>query len=504
MAAQAAGTLFLCILVLSGAPYAIAAGGEKATVSVRAVTAISHTDDDFICATLDWWPRDKCNYGMCPWHNSSIINLDLYSPILYNAVKAFNSLRIRLGGSLQDQITYKVGKHYADCPSFRRNDDRLFGFTDGCLAMNRWDELNIFFRRTNTTVTFGLNALRGRRKSAENGSTLHVGGWDGRNARDLMRYTVSKGYRVESWELGNELCAGGVEAKVMAAQYGKDVLRLRKMVEKVYNGTGHLPKVLAPGGFYDGPWFSEMLRVSGPGVVDAVTHHIYNLGSGKDKELINKMQDPYYLDKVAQTFSDMEATVRESGPWSAAWVGESGGAYNSGGKDVSDRFANSFWYLDQLGMSAVFGTKLIEAKYLQGRPLLACSLSVGSQFWKSIQTIKEEIRLGLRFSVGNGSATQFWLDPSFEDEPPHLRFLRLFAICDDPTILVSTTALDEGWNIAFRRSFGPDEVREWTEMRKVVPLPLSQVPDSVSWSLSPSGAFSVSSAYQALCRLPVP
>ncbi|XP_020151022.1 heparanase-like protein 2 [Aegilops tauschii subsp. strangulata] len=364
--AAPAGVLLLCLLVLSGPPYAAVAAGEKATVSVRAVTAISHTDDDFICATLDWWPRDKCNYGMCPWHNSSIINLDLYSPILYNAVKAFNSLRIRLGGSLQDQITYKVGKHYADCPSFRRNDDRLFGFTDGCLAMNRWDELNIFFRRTNTTVTFGLNALRGRRKAAENGSTLHVGGWDGRNARDLMRYTVSKGYRVESWELGNELCAGGVEAKVKAAQYGKDVLRLRRMVEKVYNGTGHLPKVLAPGGFYDGPWFSEMLRVSGPGVVDGVTHHIYNLGSGKDKELINKMQDPYYLDKVAQTFSDMEATVRESGPWSSAWVGESGGAYNSGGKDVSDRFANSFWYLDQLGMSAVFGTKVYCRQALVG------------------------------------------------------------------------------------------------------------------------------------------
>ena len=40
-------------------------------------------------------------------------------------------------------------------------------------------------------------------------------------------------------------------------------------------------------------------------------------------------------------------------------------------------------------------------------------------------------------------------------------------------------------------------------MREVVPLPLSQAPDSVSWSLSPSGEFSVSSAYQVLCRLPV-
>uniref|UniRef100_A0A453J5N4 Reverse transcriptase zinc-binding domain-containing protein n=1 Tax=Aegilops tauschii subsp. strangulata TaxID=200361 RepID=A0A453J5N4_AEGTS len=55
--------------------------------------------------------------------------------------------------------------------------------------------------------------------------------------------------------------------------------------------------------------------------------------------------------------------------------------------------------------------QLIEAKYLQGQPLLACSHLAGSQFWKSIQAIKEEIRLGLRFSVGNGSGTQFWLDP---------------------------------------------------------------------------------------------
>uniref|UniRef100_A0A8R7V097 Reverse transcriptase zinc-binding domain-containing protein n=1 Tax=Triticum urartu TaxID=4572 RepID=A0A8R7V097_TRIUA len=58
-------------------------------------------------------------------------------------------------------------------------------------------------------------------------------------------------------------------------------------------------------------------------------------------------------------------------------------------------------------------------------------------------------------------------------------------------------------NIAFRRSFGPAEVREWADLRKVVPLPLSLDLDSVSWSFSPSGDFSVSSAYQALCRLPV-
>lgn len=88
--------------------------------------------------------------------------------------------------------------------------------------------------------------------------------------------------------------------------------------------------------------------------------------SGKDRDLINKMQDPYYLDQIAQTFSDLEATIRDAGPWSSPWVGESGGAYNSGGKDVSDRYVNSFWYLDQLGMSSVFGTKVYCRQALVG------------------------------------------------------------------------------------------------------------------------------------------
>ncbi|KAE8818397.1 hypothetical protein D1007_03843 [Hordeum vulgare] len=103
--------------------------------------------------------------------------------------------------------------------------------------------------------------------------------------------------------------------------------------------------------------------------------------------------------------------------------------------------------------------QLIEAKYLRGLPLLACSLANGSQFWKSIQSIKHEIRLGLRFSVGDGSGTQFCLDPWLEGEPLRVRFLRLFAICADPAVLVAASALEDGWHVAFRRPLGPAEVR---------------------------------------------
>ncbi|KAE8817159.1 ABC transporter G family member 37 [Hordeum vulgare] len=102
--------------------------------------------------------------------------------------------------------------------------------------------------------------------------------------------------------------------------------------------------------------------------------------------------------------------------------------------------------------------QLIEAKYLRGRPLLACSLANGLQFWKSIQSIKHEIRLGLRISVGDGFGTQFWLDPWLEGELLRFRFPRLFAICVDRVVLVSAAALEGGWHVAFRRPLGPIEV----------------------------------------------
>jgi Glycosyl hydrolase family 79, N-terminal domain len=48
-------------------------------------------------------------------------------------------------------------------------------------------------------VTFGLNALHGRRLIRKG----HWGGaWNSTNARDFIEYTTSKDYPVDSWEFG--------------------------------------------------------------------------------------------------------------------------------------------------------------------------------------------------------------------------------------------------------------------------------------------------------------
>ncbi|KAG8383051.1 hypothetical protein BUALT_Bualt05G0144300 [Buddleja alternifolia] len=214
-------------------------------------------------------------------------------------------------------------------------------------------------------ITFGLNALTGRKKSKDDHS-LMIGDWNPKNAYDFMNYTASKGYKIDSYELGNELCGNGVAARIEAEQYGKDVIVLKKLVQELYPDPITQPKVLGPAGFYDKQWFDTFLQTSGPNVVDGLTHHIYNLGAGVDPTLINKVQDPYFLDQISQTYKVISNSIESFGPWAGAWVGEAGGAYNSGGKDVSHTFVDGFWYLDQLGMTSKFNHKVFCRQSLIG------------------------------------------------------------------------------------------------------------------------------------------
>ncbi|CAL8994647.1 unnamed protein product [Prunus brigantina] len=330
---------------------------EYVEVSVEGVTSIASTDDNFICATLDWWPTNKCDYNQCPWGKAGIFNLDLDNKILNNAIKAFNPMRIRVGGSLQDQVNYGVGYGVKSCEGFKKQESGLFGFSDACLDQKRWDELNDFFNNTKAKITFGLNALQGKQVSPKDKS-LRIGDWDPQNSRDLMEYTIAKGYRIDSYELGNELAGSGVAARIESDQYAKDIKKLKEVVTELYPDASKRPKIIGPASFYDKKWYENFLRATGPGVVDAVTHHLYNLGAGVDPALIDRVQDPFFLSEIAQTFYDLSNTIKEFGPWSEAWVGEAGGAYNSGGKDVSHTFVNGFWYLDQLGMTSTYNHKV--------------------------------------------------------------------------------------------------------------------------------------------------
>ncbi|WMV57391.1 hypothetical protein MTR67_050776 [Solanum verrucosum] len=209
------------------------------------------------------------------WGSASLINLDLSHPFLAYSIQAFNNLRLRLGSSLQNRIIYDVGNLELPCHLFTKQGDELFGFSNGCLRMDKWDELYRFFNKTGALVTFSLNALRGRQRTSKR---VWEGNWDSSNAHDFIDYTVSKGYQIHSWEFGNELSGKGIGAKVDAEQYGEYVIHLNNLIDQLYKHFQPRPLLLALGGFYDKELFEMFLEMSGPGTVDALTHHIYNLG----------------------------------------------------------------------------------------------------------------------------------------------------------------------------------------------------------------------------------
>lgn len=76
------------------------------------------------------------------------------------------------------------------------------------------------------------------------------------------------------------MSGSGIGARVEAAQYAKDMVNLKNDMNELYRKSNYKPKLAAPGGFFDQSWYTHLLQDSGSGIVDIVTHHIYNLGAG--------------------------------------------------------------------------------------------------------------------------------------------------------------------------------------------------------------------------------
>lgn len=65
--------------------------------------------------------------------------------------------------------------------------------------------------------------------------------------------------------------------------------------------------------------------------------------SGVDQHLVEKILNPKYLDGEAATFQNLQNTLKSGTSSATAWVGEAGGAYNSGRDHVTNAFVFSFW-----------------------------------------------------------------------------------------------------------------------------------------------------------------
>lgn len=70
---------------------------------------------------------------------------------------------------------------------------------------------------------------------------------------------------------------------------------------------------------------------------------LYPLNAGSSTDLVEKILNPHYLDNELGSFSATRDILQSTAPSTSAWIGEAGGAYNSGRHLVTDAFVFSFW-----------------------------------------------------------------------------------------------------------------------------------------------------------------
>jgi hypothetical protein len=113
--------------------------------------------------------------------------------------------------------------------------------------------------------------------------------------------------------------------------------------------------------------------------------------------------------------------------------------------------------------------------------------------------IRNECARGLKYIVGNGKRTRFWLDTWAGECPLKITFPSIFTICNQQEWSIHRVLNLDHLNLTFRRNFGVIENQEYIELREMMSeIQLTNSQDSVRWILERAGNFTTSSLYNEL------
>ena len=158
----------------------------------------------------------------------------------------------------------------------------------------------------------------------------------------------------------------GIAAKLNASETTAGFLELRRAVDALW-GDGARPLLFGPDASgFDNDVFMPALLAEDDGALDALTYHMYFLGSGSSSEVPREVVNATYLNELAPRVAGHEAVVAARAPRLPLILGEGGGAWNSGQHGVTDAFASGFWWLDYLGTLAVHGHDAVFRQALVG------------------------------------------------------------------------------------------------------------------------------------------
>jgi hypothetical protein len=327
--------------------------------------AAATVDERFLSVAIDssqlvgghWWsPEGKVeSIG-----RRRVAPIDLSSPQLRDRARALAPAYLRVGGTEADRIYYALGDGAGEKPSS----------FDLALTPVEWSGLTDFAKGAGLDLFFTLNAGPSTRDAK--------GQWTTDNAERLLSYARGRGDDIRVLELGNEIngywFTYGLRQQPDGPTIAADLEKAHALARKWFPDA----VVLGPAEFYwprvGSPFSSRTQVLAGifaagnRPALDAVSWHYYPQQSRRcpiatRRATLTELLDPASLDEVSRWASDVEST---SLPNTARWLSETGGAQCGGEPGVSDRFASSLWWMDELGLLARRGESVVVRQTLVG------------------------------------------------------------------------------------------------------------------------------------------
>ena len=353
-------SLTAAVSVLAGCP----TGGEPPDVLVQVDTsvAIAQVDERYLSFAVDtaqvlggrFWNPDSEDAT----EPEVIVDpYDFDRERLRMLAGELSPAILRVGGTAADTVFYDLSETPVDEPP---EPYELL------LTRGEWQGFAGFASDLGLDLFFTLNVGPGPRDES--------GDWVPDNSRELMEYASDRGDPVVVWELGNEingflLAHGSI---LSAEDYAGDLATARALVDELAPdallagpSSAYWPEIGDMLGFY--PAFMP----HGGHLLDAVTWHYYPMQSHRCPVASRPagpevMLDPANLDEAHLWSDEVEGLAAEHAPGAPVWLGETGNAQCGGEPGVSDTWAGSFWWLDQLGLLAARDQPVVVRQTLSG------------------------------------------------------------------------------------------------------------------------------------------
>ncbi|RPI87216.1 MAG: hypothetical protein EHM41_05715 [Chloroflexi bacterium] len=309
--------------------------------------------------------------------NARVPPYDFTRPKLKNLVRELAPAYMRIGGTASDQVFYDLSGKVSSMPPRY----------DHVLTRQMWDSAAQFAKENGLEIMFTLNAGPGPRDSR--------GRWDSSNARELMAYSRETGVPVTAWGLGNEpnYLPFAYGMWLTMDQLADNYRKLRTLRDELDPKARMLGPACA---FW--PVTGELMPVfpsfmqKGGSMLDVVTWHYYPQQSTRSpyasrRASLSLALRPDFLDEVGKWSRFVHRCRDRYVPSAEVWCQETGNAQCGGQPGLSDRFIAGIWWLDQLGLMARMGEKVVVRQNLSGADyslLDERTLEPNPDYWNSL------------------------------------------------------------------------------------------------------------------------